>query len=153
VDSEVMERISLELKEKRSAALAIITKCDGSSPGKEGFMLAVFEDGSTMGTLGGGALEFSTIAKAKECMKVGKNMNYVCTLGPGGNVGMLCGGSTEIYIKTFRAPSRLLIVGGGHIALELYKLCEALQFKAVIFDDREEYADAQRFPGAEIVQY
>lgn len=151
MDAEIMARIVQELKENRNAALAILTKSDGSSPGKEGFMLGVFEDGSTIGTLGGGAVEFSAITKAKECMKEGISKSLSYSLGPEGNVGMLCGGLNEIYIKTFRAPEKLLIIGGGHIAFELFKLCEALQFKVVIFEDREEYGDSNRFPNSEII--
>jgi xanthine dehydrogenase accessory factor len=151
VEVEIMEKIVQELKTGKNAALAILTKCDGSSPGKEGFMLGVFEDGSTIGTLGGGAVEFSAITKAKECMKEGVSKSLSYSLGPDGNIGMLCGGLNEIYIKTFRSPEKLLIIGGGHIAYELFKLCDALQFKAVIFEDREEYGDPNRFPSAEIV--
>lgn len=145
-----MEKISMEVTAKRSAALVMITKGE-NGPGKEGFILGVFEDGSTLGTIGGGAVEFNAIAKAKECIKQGKNMNFIYDLGPNGNIGSLCGGITEIYIKTFKAPEKMLIIGGGHIALELYKLSEMMQFKSIIFDDREEYANNNRFPNSEII--
>lgn len=151
MENIVMEKITEEIKQNRSAALAIITKVDGGAPGKEGFMMGIFEDGSTAGTLGGGAIEFVTKKKALEYMKTGESGIVTYDLGKEGNVGMLCGGTSEIYIKTFKAPDKMLIVGGGHIALELYKLCEFLKFKAVVFEDREEFGDINRFPNAEIV--
>jgi xanthine dehydrogenase accessory factor len=151
MESHLMERISEEIKHKRGAALALITKCEGASPGKEGFMLGVFEDGSVIGTLGGGAIEFSAIIKAKECLKAGKGGNFTYDLGEDGNLGMLCGGTSEVYIRVFKAPEKILISGGGHIALELYKLCEYLEFKTVIFEDREEYGNTLRFPNSEII--
>ena len=151
METQLMEKISEEIKHKRGAALVLITKCEGASPGKEGFMLGVFEDGSVLGTLGGGAIEFSAIIKAKECLKVGKGGSYTYNLGPEGNLGMLCGGTSEIYVRVFKAPEKILIAGGGHIALELYKLCEYLEFKTVIFEDREEYGNALRFPNSEII--
>lgn len=151
MEDKIIEKLSEQLNLKRGAALVTITKCIGASPGKEGFIMGVFEDGSTIGTLGGGAMEYNSVLRASECIKKGINGTYVYDLGPEGNVGMLCGGSTEIYIKTFKAPDKLLIIGGGHVALELFKISERLNFKTVIFEDREEFGDIDRFPGAEIV--
>ena len=44
----------------------------------------------------------------------------------------------------------MYIFGGGHIALTLAKVGKLLGFKIVIIDDRPEYANAQRFPEAEL---
>jgi xanthine dehydrogenase accessory factor len=40
------------------------------------------------------------------------------------------------------------IAGGGHIARELCPLLTHLDFRVVVIDDREDFADAARFPGA-----
>ncbi|WP_454054107.1 XdhC family protein [Clostridium sp. Marseille-Q7071] len=58
---------------------------------------------------------------------------------------MACGGNIEVYIKVFIPKSKLLIIGGGHIALVLQKLGNILEFHTTIFEDREEYSNYERF--------
>lgn len=43
---------------------------------------------------------------------------------------------------------RLLIVGGGHCGLALHQLAHYLDFDLCVFDERDAYANAARFPGA-----
>ncbi len=48
-------------------------------------------------------------------------------------------------------PSTLYIVGAGHVSEHLAKLAEMSNFQTVIMDDREEFANAKRFPNAETI--
>ncbi|MBR74220.1 MAG: hypothetical protein CL872_04720 [Dehalococcoidaceae bacterium] len=43
---------------------------------------------------------------------------------------------------------KLIIVGGGHVGLALAQLAEILGFEITIVDDRQEYANRERFPMA-----
>ena len=43
----------------------------------------------------------------------------------------------------------LFICGGGHISLEISKMAEILDYKVVVMDPREEFANTNRFPSAE----
>tara|TARA_Y100001970_G_C14257937_1_gene877038 strand:+ start:11401 stop:12243 length:843 start_codon:yes stop_codon:yes gene_type:complete len=43
---------------------------------------------------------------------------------------------------------KLIIVGGGHVGLALAQLAEILGFEITIVDDRQEYANSERFPMA-----
>lgn len=63
---------------------------------------------------------------------------------------MQCGGRASVFIRVFGCRDKLVIAGGGHVALELYKAAKLLDFQPVIIDDREEYANTERFPGCEI---
>jgi xanthine dehydrogenase accessory factor len=49
---------------------------------------------------------------------------------------------------TIEPDPRLLIVGGGHCGLALYELARHLDFELCVFDEREEFAHAGRFPDA-----
>jgi len=60
----------------------------------------------------------------------------------------LSGGTATVYVETFRAPERLVIVGAGHIAVPLAKLGVDLGFEVTVLDDREEFATTERFPDA-----
>lgn len=51
-------------------------------------------------------------------------------------------------IELFYPKLKLIIVGGGHVGLALAQLAEVLGFEIIIVDDREEYANSERFPMA-----
>jgi xanthine dehydrogenase accessory factor len=146
----LLEKLAAEVKTNRKAALVTLVEEQGSSPGKQGFMMAVFQDGSTAGTVGGGGFENKAREYALQCMNEGKNKLVEMELGDSGELHMQCGGRASIFIRVFKAKDRLVIAGGGHIALELYKLGEAIGFYTVIMEDREEYGNTERFPGCDI---
>lgn len=148
MEAQIFEKLSECLKAGQSAALATLTVADGSSPGKEGFLMLVLSDGSTLGTVGGGNLENLVIKQAKECMRLGQSDKFRFDLAAGGNAEMTCGGAAEVFIKVFRSRRKLLLAGGGHIGMELYLLCQRLDFQVVIFDDRPEFCSRERFPMA-----
>ena len=128
----ILENLAAEVKANRKAALVTLVEEQGSSPGKKGFMMAVFEDGSTLGTIGGGNLENKAREYALLCMNEGKNKLLEMELDDTGELHMQCGGKANIFIKVFKAKDSLVIAGWGHIALELHKLGKLMGFHVVI---------------------
>ena len=55
------------------------------------------------------------------------------------------------YIRRFLASERLIIFGGGHIAVPLCRLAAMLGFSVTVADDRPMFANTQRFPDADTV--
>lgn len=53
------------------------------------------------------------------------------------------------YTRRFQPRERLILLGGGHIALQLCPLAARLGFSVTVVDDRAEYASPERFPEAE----
>ncbi|MDU4861100.1 MAG: XdhC/CoxI family protein [Terrisporobacter othiniensis] len=137
------------MKKGYKVAFATITKTIGSTPGKMGATIAVFEGGNAMGTVGGGMIEHKVINKCIECLTSGDDCNFEYTLNDSGNLGMQCGGTAYGYIKIFKPKPKLLIIGGGHIGLALFKTAKNLDFYTVIVDDREEFANTGRFENAD----
>ena len=45
----------------------------------------------------------------------------------------------------------LVLVGGGHVNLQVAKIAEILGFRVMVTDDRPEFANEERFPMAEAV--
>jgi xanthine dehydrogenase accessory factor len=150
MEYELLEKLTAEVKANRNAALVTLVDEEGSSPGKKGFMMVVFEDGNTAGTIGGGIFENRVREYALECMSEGKSRLLELELNSTGELHMQCGGKASVFIKVFKEKDRLVITGGGHIALELYKLGKSLGFHTVILEDREEYGNTERFPGCDI---
>lgn len=61
---EILEAIYQENKMGRDAALCFLIENKGSTPGEDNSIMAVFEDGSILGTIGGGAIEKDVIKEA-----------------------------------------------------------------------------------------
>jgi xanthine dehydrogenase accessory factor len=58
----------------------------------------------------------------------------------------------EMLVEPIVARPRLIIAGGGHVALALARMAALLDYDVTVIDDREDFANTQRFPGAEIIQ-
>lgn len=52
---------------------------------------------------------------------------------------------TEVMEDYFESSPALVILGGGHISLALAKLGKMLGYKVIVADDREEFANRERF--------
>ncbi|MCS5422628.1 MULTISPECIES: XdhC family protein [Psychrilyobacter] len=149
MEGKIMLEIAKRIDRGEKAALVTLTGVDGSSPGKSGSIMGVFFDHTTLGTIGGGNLEFQVINSAIEAMKIGENREFEFTLAAEGSLDMICGGKVRGYIKVFQRRRKLVIAGGGHLGVDLYKLGKYLNMYTVIIDDREEYVNEERFPEAD----
>ena len=151
MDEIILKEIYNQVKNGYKVALATITKTIGSTPGKMGATMAVFQNGNTIGSVGGGMIEHKVLNKCVECLKSGEDYNFEYSLNDNGNLGMQCGGTAFGYIKVFKPKPKLIIIGGGHIGLALFKIAKNLDFYTIVIDDREEFANEQRFENVEEV--
>ncbi len=108
--------------------------------------MVVWADGRTAGTIGGGVLEHRVTAEAVEAIARGAPRRYAIHLTR--DLGMCCGGAMEVYIEPLRPRDRLVVYGGGHVGRALAAQAVALDFDVTVVDDRDEYAEPDRFPGA-----
>jgi xanthine dehydrogenase accessory factor len=140
----------VEVKNKGdAAALVTVISTEGSTPRETGAKMLVKADGSVVGTIGGGNLEFLAIKEALKAIQTGKSKRLDYNLQPGGDTGMICGGDAEVFIEPILSAPSLYICGGGHIGLVLAKIGKLLGFRVIVIDDRPEYANAERFPDAD----
>ena len=149
MEGKILKAVSSAVERGIETAVVTVLEVKGSSPGKEGSMMAVFSDGSILGTVGGGALEYEFIKEALKAIKENKSCEKSFELTEKGSLHMKCGGFVRAYIKVFAKREKLLIMGGGHLGAELYTLGKFLNKYVVIFDDREEFANKERFPEAD----
>jgi xanthine dehydrogenase accessory factor len=52
------------------------------------------------------------------------------------------------YRRRFQPPERLILLGGGHVALHVQELAQRLDFAVTVVDDRAAFSSPQRFPTA-----
>ena len=132
-------------------ARAVVVKVVGSAPGKLGSSMIVRADGSTLGTIGGAALEERVKELAHEAIRRGAGdlHHFDLQAWKDGGLPSLCGGSVDVAIEFVAARPHLLLWGGGHVAEAISRLLPALDFTYSVADDRPEWAGADRFPTAE----
>lgn len=148
----ILKKVYEDLELGNRVCFVTLTDVKGSSPGKQGAVMAVFKDDSVIGTIGGGILENVVINKCRECIKTGEDFNFDYSLTEESlETTMKCGGYVKGYIKVFKPKPKLLIIGGGHIGHSLYNISKGLDFYSTIVDDRQEFANENRFPDADEV--
>lgn len=148
----VIEELVEFLERGRAVALATIVSARGSAPRKEpGTKMLVALDGYVKGTIGGGVLEARVVEDAKGAIREGRSrlVSYRLTPEAAGGMGLLCGGEVDVFIDVFRSNPVLVIVGAGHVALPLCRMAKIVGFEVVVLDDREEFANSERFPEAD----
>jgi xanthine dehydrogenase accessory factor len=134
----------------QKCALATIVEVNGSIPSFQTARLLVREDGSLVGTIGGGCVEAEVWNAAREVMQTGKPRNMSFTLGQDAayDNGLICGGQLEVFVECVAPLPSALIFGGGHISKSLAKVLDLAGFRVSVVDNREAYANKERFPEA-----
>jgi xanthine dehydrogenase accessory factor len=132
-------------------ALATIVHTNGSIPSYESSRMLVREDGSILGTIGGGCVEAEVWAAAKEVMQMEQPRKMVFNLNQDANYdsGLICGGTLEIFVEPILPPPLLYIFGGGHISSAVARIASAAGFSVTVADDREAFSNTERFPMAD----
>jgi xanthine dehydrogenase accessory factor len=134
----------------QKCALATIVEVNGSIPSYQTAKLLVREDGSLVGTIGGGCVEAEVWNAAREVMQSGKPRNLSFTLGQDAayDNGLICGGQLEVFVECITPQPAALVFGGGHISKSLSKVLDLAGFSVSVIDNREAYANKERFPDA-----
>jgi xanthine dehydrogenase accessory factor len=132
-------------------ALATIVHTNGSIPSFESSRMLVREDGSIAGTIGGGCVEAEVWAAAKEVMLAEAPRKMVFSLNNEANYdnGLICGGTLEIFVEPILPQPMLYIFGGGHVSIALANAVHTAGFAIGIVDDRQSFANKERFPMAQ----
>jgi xanthine dehydrogenase accessory factor len=146
-DLNIYEEIVRLARAGIPSALATVVESAGSSPRKAGAKMLVREDGSILGTIGGGKVELEVIAASLEVLAGGVPRTVPFTLTE--ENGHVCGGSLLVYIEPNAIRPRLLVIGAGHVGGALTSAAKFAGFQVYIADDRPEYANRDRLPDAD----
>ncbi len=139
-------------------AVFVATVTGGGEPSflELGAKLLVSRDGQRIGSLGRAEVDAAVEAAAQAAYtalpRIGVQTLYV---GPGGATTLRRHeaepGAAEVMLQLWEQPARLIVVGGGHVGLALATQGEQLGFAVTVIDDREDFANRDRFPMAERV--
>jgi xanthine dehydrogenase accessory factor len=135
----------------QKCAVATIVQVNGSIPSFESAKILVREDGSFMGTVGGGCVEAEVWNAAREVIETEKPRHLSFSLGQDAayDEGLICGGQLNIFVEPVIPQPRAFIFGGGHVSKSISKVATLAGFSTSIVDNREAFANQERFPEAE----
>src|SRR6202158_537377 len=147
---DIYEEVARLRRLGQKCALATIVQVNGSIPSYESAKLLVREDGSMLGTIGGGCVEAEVWNMEREVMENERPRHLNFTLGEDAayDNGLICGGQLSVFVEPVVPEPRAFIFGAGHISKSLSKVANMAGFSTVIVDDRESFANRERFPDA-----
>jgi xanthine dehydrogenase accessory factor len=147
---DIYQEITRLRRAGRKGALATIIQVQGSIPSYESSKILVRDDGSIVGTVGGGCVEAEVWSVAQDVMREEKprRLHFNLNQNPEYDEGLVCGGSLDIFVEPILATPTLYLFGGGHISLSVSKVASLAGFETVVIDDREAFANKERFPEA-----
>lgn len=168
---EILEKASAMLKNNIDLELVEIIESSGfGTPRKEGAFMFVDATGKSFGTVGGGNYEYQCTLYAKKLLfeKKSGEKKYELNQEATENIGMVCGGNSttkftyltndekshniiEELKKKSKSKNIVYIFGGGHVSTELKKILKYVGFEYVLWDDRTDFANNERFPDAKEV--
>lgn len=135
----------------QKCAVATIVQVNGSIPSYESAKMLVREDGSMMGTVGGGCVEAEVWTAAREVIDTEKpkHLNFSLSQDAAYDEGLICGGQLNIFVEPVIPQPTALIFGGGHVSKGISRAATMAGFRTVIVDNREQFANPDRFPEAD----
>src|SRR5512141_1539399 len=121
---DLYEEIVALRRAGRKGALATITNVRGSIPSFKTAKMLVRDDGSILGTIGGGCVEADVWQAAREVMESEKPRTLTFNLNnnPSYDTGLVCGGTLEIFVEPILPVCELLLFGAGHVSQSVAKV-------------------------------
>ncbi len=126
-----------------SAILATLVSVDGTFPKEKNSKTLMKPSGEKVGSLLGGAeLEKEILREGEGLLKEKKPKVLVLSSK---------NRRTEILLEPIFSEPTVYIFGAGHVSEQVIPLAKRVHFKVVVIDDREMFANRERFPEADEV--
>ena len=153
MNDDVFRSLVRALDAGERTALVTIVSTSGSTPQRVGARMLVYEDGRTVGTIGGGCYEHDASGKAREAIRLARPQlaRYSLNEELAAESGLICGGVMDVFIEPVVPTPDLYLLGAGHVSMEIARVASATGFQVHVVDDRDKFANADRFPGAEVL--
>src|SRR6266702_7299416 len=136
---DLFEEVLRLRREGKRAVMATSVHTNGSIPSFESSRMLVREDGSILGTIGGGCVEAEVWAAAKDVLRAEapRKMTFNLNNEASYDNGLICGGTLEVFVEPILPQPVVYLFGGGHICMAVAKAAGAAGFGIGVVDDRE----------------
>ncbi len=150
---DVLAALTAALARGESVAMVTIVAAHGSTPQRVGARMLVFPDGRLVGTIGGGCYENDAFWKAREVLgtRRARLVHYELSDDLAEESGLICGGQMDVFIEPIEPAPHLYILGAGHVGFQLGQIAPNVGFRLHVVDDRQKFANHERFPAADEV--
>jgi len=139
----VYQEVSRIKQKGSSAILATLVSVDGDFPKGEGSKVLIKPSGEKVGSLLGGVELEKKILREGEAQLREKKPKVLVFRHEDRKM--------EVLLEPVFSEPTIYIFGGGHISEQLAPLAKKVHFKVVVVDDREMFANRERFPEADEV--
>lgn len=140
-DLELFEEIVRLKRAGTPAVLALVVESSGSAPRKAGARMLLREDGSILGSVGGGRVEQEALAVGRQVLADGQPRTLALELTP--EHGMVCGGRVLLYLEPLSGATQLVIIGAGHVGQALARAARPAGFAVTLVDPSNRDASAR----------
>ena len=150
---DVLAALTAALARGEAVAMVTIVAAHGSTPQRVGAKMLVFADGRIVGTIGGGCYEHDAFWKAREALGTRRSrlVHYELSDDLAEESGLICGGQMDVFIEPIEPRPHLYILGAGHVGYQLGQIAPTVGFRLHVVDDRQKFANHERFPAADEV--
>lgn len=149
-------KLILEYKQKNVPLMAVTAvKKEGSGPVEVGKKMIVLNDGTSIGTVGGGAIEYYAQSKAKKLLKDKQSLLETYVLDEGKvipeskTLPMVCGGIVTLFYEYIGPNATIFVFGAGHVGQALVRLIKTMNYHVTVIDPRKEVID--QFENADVL--
>ena len=150
----ILDLIHEEISQGKKGVLCTLVEVVGSAPRHLGARMWVRPDGSAVGTIGGGTVEFRIQERARAMLRRREGPGLVRESMWSDEVSEgepACGGEVGIFLEILGQDRELIIFGAGHVGLAVARLGAFVGFAVTVWDERPEFASPERFPEARVL--
>lgn len=142
--------VGKNISEGKRVVVATVIEADGSAPRGSGTSMAIPENGSIIGSVGGGCVERYIVKIARDVFQDGKTRIEEFDLGDDSwsGIGMSCGGKVKMMVQLVEPSERLIVFGSGGISVGCDQIAKMLGYDVLVLDP---FASHDSFEGAEVI--
>lgn len=149
-NAAILHDLNAAVAADRPVVLATIVATRRSVPRHAGTKMLVYADGTTSGTIGGGAMEAKVVAEALHSLENGKIrlLDYELVNPNEGDPG-ICGGELTVYLEPYMPAHTVFVIGCGHVGRTVVELAHWLGYRTIAVDDRPDQVSEEAMPLAD----
>lgn len=118
---------------------------------QRGTLISVIENGRLAGSCAGHLLVAEDGSMAGDLPDIAEH-SAVLTKNNKVRLVELSQPARKLFVDPIHSPTELVLFGAGHIATFVAPMAKQVGFRVVVIDDREEFANYERFPGVDEIR-
>ena len=134
-DSQLYQRLAAWQEQGRQGVLLTVVEAGQGAPAQVGAKMALLDDGQTLGTIGGGAMEQWMLQAARRVLADGQPRLERWPAAGADQAGK-CGGRVTVFLDPLGRGPRLAIIGAGHVGRAVAGLALVCGWRITVVDDR-----------------